>query len=105
MEGHTDPFNRRTYPWGREDFGLLNHFRVLGKLRKNLPSLRFGNIRFFQAGDGKIGFYRGDSAKIYVNQSTGTWDIPMKNVLFSHHLQGRALAPGGFCIGEEEKEE
>ena len=34
MEGGKDPFNRRTYPWGRENRELLTHHRLLGRLRK-----------------------------------------------------------------------
>ena len=30
MEGAKDPFNRRTYPWGKEDPDVLDHFRYLG---------------------------------------------------------------------------
>ena len=36
MEGCKDPFNRRTYPWGKEDDMLLTHFRKLGQLKKLL---------------------------------------------------------------------
>jgi hypothetical protein len=35
MEGYNDPFNRRTYPWGRENPELLSHHRNLGQLRKD----------------------------------------------------------------------
>ena len=40
MEGYADPFNRRTYPWGREDEELLAHYRRLGQLRRDNPALR-----------------------------------------------------------------
>lgn len=42
LVGYADPFNRGTYPWGREDEGLLGFFRLLGPLRKNSPVLRRG---------------------------------------------------------------
>ena len=35
MEGGKDPFNRRTYPWGREDTDLRDHFLRLGRLRRD----------------------------------------------------------------------
>ncbi|MBQ8880822.1 MAG: glycoside hydrolase family 13 protein [Oscillospiraceae bacterium] len=104
MEGHKDPFNRRTYPWGKEDPILLGLYRTLGNLRKNHPVLQLGDIRFFQAGEGKIGFCRsldGRSAQIYVNQSDTPWRIPDGTVLMSHWLKNQAIAPGGFCIMEE----
>ncbi len=33
IEGYSDPFCRRTYPWGRENKELLAHYRKLGKIR------------------------------------------------------------------------
>jgi cyclomaltodextrinase len=46
MEGFEDPFNRQTYPWGREDQDLLAWYRALGQLRKTHPALRRGGIRY-----------------------------------------------------------
>ena len=108
MEGYRDPFNRRTYPWGREDPELLAHFRRLGQLRKNCDALRLGDIQFFQAEDRRIGFTRryGDSVlKIYCNRCGDPWDIPAGKILLGHNLQTVApdwltLAPKGFCIVE-----
>lgn len=109
MEGYNDPFNRRPYPWGREDRELLNHFRQLGQLRKEQEVLRLGNIQFFQAGDRKIGFsrtYGGKTLRVYLNRSYDHWDIPAGQVLLGHNL--RTVAPSwvslssmGFCITEE----
>lgn len=33
MEGARDPFNRRPYPWGKEDTALLSFYRQTGKIR------------------------------------------------------------------------
>ena len=49
MEGYEDPFNRATFPWGREDPTLLRHFRRLGRLRNQRQSLRKGDIRYLYA--------------------------------------------------------
>ena len=46
MEGFEDPFNRRTYPWGREDQTLLEWYRALGRLRSRHSALRRGSIRY-----------------------------------------------------------
>ena len=101
MEGHKDPFNRRTYPWGKEDAVLLEHFRSLGQLKKTLSPLQTGNLEFFQAGGGKIGFSRkenGETVRIYVNHGSTSWEIPAKNILLSSALEGQMLMPFGFCI-------
>ena len=44
MEGFEDPFNRRGYPWGKEDGELLDWFRTLGLDRKEDPALREGEL-------------------------------------------------------------
>ena len=78
MQGGKDPFNRRTYPWGREDTQLLEHFRMLGQLRKNSKALQLGNTDFYLAADGEIGFYRtweNQRIKIYVNRNTDVFEI------------------------------
>ena len=109
MEGHKDPFNRRTYPWGKENPALLSHFRCLGQLRKRYSALRMGDIRFFQAGDGRLGFsrnYEGQTLKIYINRSLDAWDAPAGRLLMGNNLRTVApewlsIAPEGFCVVEE----
>ena len=109
MEGYKDPFNRRTYPWGREDPEILSFFRHLGRLRKEREELRLGDIRFFAAGDKHIGFARsfeGKTSKIYVNRSGDPWEVETGHVLMGKLMETVAydrlvLAPRGFCIVEE----
>ena len=100
MEGHKDPFNRRPYPWGRENRLLLQHHKQLGRLRKECDALRLGDIEFFQAGDQKIGFRRshgGKTVRVYINRSTDPWEIPAGKVLYAHNLQ--TLAPAWLSVG------
>ncbi len=111
MEGYRDPFNRRTYPWGREDRDLVKHFQHLGMLRKTREELRLGDIQFFQAGDKHLGYtrtYQGRSSRIYVNRSGDPWEIPAGRVLQGYNLQIVApdwltLGPRGFCLMEGEE--
>lgn len=111
MEGYQDPFNRRTYPWGQENQALITHFRILGKLRREHPALRLGNIRFIQAGDRKLGFtrsYQGRRVRVCLNCSYDNWELPAGGtMLLGHNLSTVAptwlsLAPMGFCILEEQ---
>ncbi len=44
MEGYRDPFNRGTFPWGREDAALTAWYRALGEARRRSPALREGEI-------------------------------------------------------------
>jgi len=109
MEGHNDPFNRRTYPWGRENAVLLSHYRQLGKLRKEQPALRLGDIQFLHAQEGRLCFCRcheGKKLLCYVNLSSESWDISGGTPLFGRNAQPTAptwlsLAPMGFCLTEE----
>ena len=103
LEGHKDPFNRRTYPWGKEDTELLAFFRGLGRLRKSSEVLRMGNIDFLYAEEGKLAFTRswnGMKCKIFVNRSNTIWAIPEGKVLYAYNLL-EGLAPMGYCIMEE----
>ena len=110
MEGYKDPFNRRTYPWGREDMGLLNHFKRLGQLRKEHPCLRLGEIEFFQAGDQRLGFTRtldGKRVRVYLNRSCDDWEIPGGKLLYGRNLRTVAptwltVAPMGFCMTKDD---
>ncbi len=108
MEGYKDPFNRRPYPWGKEDNRLLTHYRQLGALRRAHAALSLGNLEFFQAGNGRLGFSRswqGHTLKIYVNHNPTPWELPATPVLYSQQLTGTpqqpCLSPMGFCITEE----
>ena len=109
MEGYRDPFNRRTYPWGREDPEFMAHFLRLGQLRKEFEALRLGDIHFFAAGDKHIGFtrsYNGRTFRIYCNRSGDPWEIPTHRLYFGVNMQVVArdhliIGPRGFCITED----
>ena len=109
MEGHKDPFNRRTYPWGREDRELVQHYRRLGLLRNQNEALRLGDIQFFQAGDKHLGFTRSfadQTLRVYCNRSADAWEIPSGKLLFGYNLQVVApdwltVGPRGFCLVED----
>jgi cyclomaltodextrinase len=58
MEGFEDPFNRQTFPWGREDRELTAWFAALGRARSTLPPLRGGDIRYLAARDRVLAFSR-----------------------------------------------
>jgi len=106
MEGYKDPFNRRTYPWGREDMELMAHFKRLGQLRKENKALRLGDIQFFRADHQMIGFRRtweDQTVSVYMNRGIDRWEIPGGKLLLGHNMQtvapdAMALGPKGFCV-------
>ena len=109
MEGYRDPFNRRPFPWGHEDWELQEHFVRLGRLRREHEELRLGDIRFFEAGDKHIGFTRslnGKTLKIYVNRSGDAWEIPAGKLVLGYNIQLVArdfltIGPRGFVMTED----
>ena len=46
VQGFEDPLNRGTYPWGREDMELVEHYKALGKMRKKYAELLTGETVF-----------------------------------------------------------
>ena len=110
MEGGKDPFNRRTYPWGYENMEFVEHFKRLGRLRREHPAFRYGDIQFFQAGDRHVGFtrsYEGRTYRVYCNRDADPWEIPANKLVAGYNLQIVApdwltLGPRGYCITEDE---
>ncbi len=47
--GFTDPDNRRTYPWGREDWDLIQFHKDIIRIRKENEQLRTGSIKYMDA--------------------------------------------------------
>ena len=56
--GYNDPYNRKTYPWGREDKALLAHYEVLGKMRIASEVIRKGDFKPLYAGEHSFAFER-----------------------------------------------
>ena len=110
MEGAKDPFNRRAYPWGREDPDLLVHYRDLGRIRREQEALRLGDVRFSCAEGGRLGFcrsYGGIRLNICINRSDEPWAVAPGAVLLGYHLDTLSpnsliLSPGGMCVTREE---
>jgi len=46
IEGYHDPFCRMPFDWKNDESDLLEHFRYLGKLRKEHPALKEGDFKF-----------------------------------------------------------
>lgn len=56
--GWTDPDNRRTYPWGREDLELIEFHRYMTGIRERNPACRTGSVKSLLAGYGMIAYGR-----------------------------------------------
>jgi alpha-glucosidase len=60
LVGFTDPDNRRPYPWGREDQGLIGLHQALARMRREMSFLRESSIKPLCWGIGYIAYARFD---------------------------------------------
>lgn len=71
MQGYKDPFNRRCYPWGKEDTELLDWYKKLGKIRINSKVFKDGKFEILSAVAGCVAFSRriSDEAILIISNS------------------------------------
>lgn len=80
--GWTDPDNRRTYPWGKEDKSLLYFYKQMIGLHKVYNVLKTGSIKFLAGEFGIVAygrFNRSERMVVIVNNSdmARNIDIPV----------------------------
>lgn len=76
--GWTDPDNRRTYPWGKEDRELLRFHKEAIRIHKNSSALRTGSFKMLCGTAGIIVYGRFDEKERYaiaVNNTKETIDL------------------------------
>ena len=88
--GFTDPDNRRTYPWGKENKELLEYHKAAIGIHKESSALRTGSLEILYGQDNVVSYVRFDeSEKIVVVVNRGekkselhipVWrgEVPMK---------------------------
>lgn len=101
MEGYADPFNRGTFPWGRENGDLQYHVRMLAALRKEYPVLTEGTARYSAPSAEIFHVERRNTdavVEIYVNRSGEAQRISLPeaekqwlDLLTGRPVQGEAL--------------
>ena len=78
--GFTDPDNRRTYPWGREDQGLIDYYENLIRLRKRHTALRRGSLRILKGEQGLLvytRFTKNEILLVLIHQGEKTRDVTL----------------------------
>ena len=58
--GFTDPDNRRSYPWGREDLELLGFHKEIIRIHRENKVLTFGSILLLAAEQNMVSYARFD---------------------------------------------
>ena len=104
VEGYGDPFCRATYPWGNENFELLDFYKSLGSVRKNCRAFKDGDFYTTVASDNVIAFIRtskNSSAFIAVNRGKNAEyiKVPKGFELFENTF-GKPLKDGKICLEE-----
>ncbi len=64
--GFTDPDNRRTYPWGQEDWNLIHFHKDIIRIRKEHEALRTGSIKYIDADYNYLAYGRFNREQQYV---------------------------------------
>ena len=78
VTGWTDPDNRRTYPWGNENWDLIAFFRDLIRIHKQWSCFRSGSYKPIEADTGYLAYGRfdeGSSALVIINHSDQAREI------------------------------
>ncbi|MBO4288734.1 MAG: glycoside hydrolase family 13 protein [Lachnospiraceae bacterium] len=58
LPGFTDPDDRRTFPWGKENWELIEYYRQAAALRKRFACLRTGSVHMLKFDSGIAAFAR-----------------------------------------------
>nr|MCR4892856.1 alpha amylase C-terminal domain-containing protein [Lachnospiraceae bacterium] len=80
--GFTDPDNRRPFPWGNEDFELMDFHRACIRIHKENPELRTGSLKKLLGEPGLIAygrFHRKDICIIVINnrETAVNFELPI----------------------------
>ncbi len=85
LDGFRDPFSRKTYPYGREDFAILDFYKKLALIRTKCRDDFVKPIKFITAKDGFCAFSRGKLlCAINLGTEIKTIDSENKKIIFAH---------------------
>jgi len=106
--GWTDPDNRRTYPWGKEDYELIEFHRYMITLHKQLPALRRGSLKQLAADRQLIAYgrMRGKNKCVIILNNRGdyrTVEIPVWELGITDDQELRRVMltyESGYNVGE-----
>lgn len=97
MQGYKDPFNRKFFPWGKENKELTEHYKALGAVRKGCSCLKDGDYHTVSEMLGCLAFVRkgdNDEIMVIVNRNEHPidyylpWDWHNSKAVFGGNMQG-----------------
>lgn len=80
MTGMSDPLNRGTFPWGREDKALTEQVRALMRLHTRSDAIQNGSVRIAAIGRQTLGIIRESAAETLILLANAS-DAPVRAVL------------------------
>jgi len=105
--GFTDPDNRRTYPWGREDYELIEFHREIIRIHKENKVLVNGSIKILNKGYNVLAYGRFDEKDqiiVVFNNNPGeicievqVWETGIKDDDILEQIMGTTEM--GYSIG------
>lgn len=85
LEGYSDPFNRKTYPWGRENSDILEFYRKIGKIRIENKVYQTGEFQVIYISPTLLIYKRFDENSNFItviNNSEKCFSITFSNKAF-----------------------
>lgn len=108
--GFTDPDNRRTYPWGRENLELIEFHREMIRIHKKYPVLSHGSLKFLHGEHNVISYGRFDEKERVIvafhnGEGEKTFMLPVWQVgVCSENTLRRVMLTGSWGYTTEPEE-
>jgi len=84
VQGYRDPFNRKTFPWGRENKELLDFYKQIGEIRTSENVYKKGRIKLLCCNEDIIAFARYEKREILItviNRSDKKFKIALSHTM------------------------
>ncbi|HBW33868.1 bifunctional glycogen debranching protein GlgX/4-alpha-glucanotransferase [Desulfosporosinus sp. BICA1-9] len=92
LEGYSDPYNRATYPWNREDQEILLWYKTMIRLRLEYEVLQSGDFQSFYSEPDIYGFKRSDGDEeitVLINRhASQAKEITLPSTLHTNLIKG-----------------
>ncbi len=105
MQGYGDPFCRGCYPWDNQNQELLNHYKMLGRIRKNTTALTSGEFIPLVAENGVFAFLRkcdSETLLIAANCGSGQYTVSVPYMQGGKNLIDGSSFSGSYTLNPNE---
>ena len=106
MQGYSDPLNRATFPWGKEDKEILSWYKFLGQVRSDYSAFKDGEYNQLYCADGAFVFTRSDEfSQLLIGVNVGKIPITLEfnDALYdliskTKHVKSITLETDSCCV-------